>query len=413
MASEFIWPPFTQTRTAPESIRIMRGEGAVLYPEEGPPLLDLISSWWVNLHGHAHPHIAQAIAEQARTLEHVIFAGFSHAPAEKLAERLCSLTGLDRMFFSDNGSTSVEVALKMALQFFQNAGVPRKRLLALEGGYHGDTFGAMAVGHSSGFYGPFQHLLFEVDVMPFPHDPDHTLQWLQTYLQEHGDHLAAVILEPLVQGASGMRMYPPTFLEVVCDQVHQAGCLVILDEVMTGFYRTGTLFAFQHTEILPDFLCLSKGITGGFMPMGATLTIEQVFRQFEGESFQMAFAHGHSYTANPLSCAAALASLDLLTSAETLVNIRRIEQQHHGFLQTLQQRPGMMNPRVQGTILAFEWQGSGAYGSQSSLNLRQAFLEEGLLLRPLGNTIYLLPPYCITPEQLERAYQSILETLTT
>lgn len=411
MASEFIWPPFTQTRTAPEPIRMVRGQGASLFTEDGTELLDLISSWWVNLHGHAHPVIAQAIAQQARTLEHVIFAGFTHSPAEQVAQRLCQLSGLDRVFFSDNGSTSVEVALKMALQFFRNADVPRQRILALEGGYHGDTFGCMAVGQSSGFYGPFQHLLFQVDVMPFPQDPEKSLEWLEAYLKLHGDQLAAVILEPLVQGASGMRMYSPAFLRQACQRVRDSGGLVILDEVMTGFYRTGKLFAFQHTRFKPDFLCLSKGITGGFMPLGVTLTTEQVFKQFEGDSFQMAFAHGHSYTANPLSCAAALASLDLLLAPETLQNIQRIEQQHTVFLKDLVHRQHVQNGRVLGTLLAFDWLDSGPYGSTASLNLRERLLNAGLLLRPLGNTIYLMPPYCITAAEMERAYQKITQVL--
>ncbi|GGJ33036.1 adenosylmethionine--8-amino-7-oxononanoate transaminase [Deinococcus roseus] len=411
MASDFIWPPFTQTRTAPDPIKIVRGQGSVLYTEDGLELLDLISSWWVNLHGHAHPVLAEALYQQAQTLEHVIFAGFSHQPAEQLAESLCRLSGLDRLFFSDNGSTSVEVALKMALQYWHNLEQPRKRILTLQGGYHGDTFGAMSVGQSSGFYGPFEHLLFAVDALPFPAAPQASLDWLDRHLQQHAADVAAVILEPLVQGAAGMRMYSPEFLEAVCQKVRMAGGLVILDEVMTGFYRTGKLFAFQHTPVKPDFLCLSKGITGGFMPLGVTLTTSQIFEAFEGNSFSRAFAHGHSYTANPLSCAVANASLELLLHPETLQNISRIEEQHRTFLTELQPQKDIQGARVLGTLLAFEWQCQGEYGSSCSLNLRNAFLQKGLLLRPLGNTLYLMPPYCTTSTQLGRAHQTILQVL--
>ncbi|HYD63933.1 adenosylmethionine--8-amino-7-oxononanoate transaminase, partial [Azospirillum sp.] len=329
-----LWHPFTQAATAPEPIPVVRAEGVSLFTADGREILDLISSWWVNLHGHAHPAIVEAIARQAATLEQVIFADFTHAPAATLAARLAGILpeGLTRVFFSDDGSTAVEVAMKMARQFWRNRGDGRRRrYLAFDGAYHGDTFGAMSVGKSSGFYEPFHDLLFEVSHLDYPATWDGdaeveakeaaALAKLDAWLADHGDDVAAFIAEPLVQGAAGMRMVRPAFLRAVVERVRAAGALVIFDEVMTGFGRTGALFASLRAGIAPDLICLSKGLTGGFLPLSATVTTEAIYEGFLDGSFDRAFAHGHSFTANPLGCAAALASMDLLLAPETLARL--------------------------------------------------------------------------------------------
>ena len=417
--AQHVWHPFTQARTAPEPVAIVRGEGPYLFTESGERLLDMVSSWWVNLHGHAHPAIAAAIAEQARTLEHVIFAGYTHAPAANLAAGLAAQLpeGITRIFYSDNGSTAVEAALKIALQAHYNWGsVGRKRLIAFEGGYHGDTFGAMSAGRTSGFYAPFLDKLFEVTFLPYPAtwqgDPDleakekAALAALDAAL---GEDVAALIVEPLVQGASGMNMLRPTFLDEVVRRVRSAGGLVIFDEVMTGFGRTGQLWAARHLGEAPDLMCLSKGITGGFLPLGVTAASEELYRAFEGDSFAQAFAHGHSYTANPLSCAAALASLELTLSADTAAHWERIGAAHAQAAQELAAQPQLQRVRQCGTILAAEICGAGEYGGNISLELRQFFATRGLLMRPLGNVIYLLPPYVVTDKQLRVAYDAMLD----
>lgn len=417
-----VWHPFTQARTAPEPQVIVRGEGPYLYAADGTRLLDMVSSWWVNLHGHAHPAIAGAIARQAQELEHVIFAGFTHAPAVTLAARLAAeLPGrLSRIFYSDNGSTAVEAALKIALQAGFNRGETRTRILAFEGGYHGDTFGAMSAGATSGFYAPFQDKLFQVDFVPYPAtwagDPEveakerAALSALDALL---GDDVAAIVLEPLVQGSAGMRMARPAYVDEVVRRVRAAGGLVIFDEVMTGFGRTGRLWAARHLSEVPDLMCLSKGITGGFLPLGVTAATEELYRAFGGDSFAQAFAHGHSYTANPLSCAAALASLDLTLSPETAANWERIGAAHERALPELAAHPHLERVRRCGTILAAEIRGAGEYGGNVSLELRQFFAARGLLLRPLGNVVYLLPPYVVTDEQLGQAYAAFLDAAQT
>lgn len=424
-----VWHPFTQAATAPEPIPVVRASGVSLFTADGREILDLISSWWVNLHGHAHPVIAEAIARQAATLEQVIFADFTHAPAARLAERLVGVLppGLTRVFYSDNGSTAVEVALKLAWQYWRNQGAPRRRFLAFAGGYHGDTLGAMSVGQGSGFYEPFRDLLLEVGQIPYPAtwDGDEavaakeaaSLAWLDAWLADHGADTASLIVEPLVQGASGMRMVRPEFLRAVVERVRAAGILVIFDEVMTGFGRTGSLFASLRAGVSPDLICLSKGLTGGFLPLSATVCGDRVFEAFLGGSFERAFAHGHSFTANPLGCAAALASLSILEEPATLARLAALEAFHRERLAALAGRPGLGRARVTGTIAAIEITagepGAAGYDGTLGAKLKRFFLERGLLLRPLGNVVYLLPPYCVTDDQLDRAYQAIEEAAAT
>lgn len=415
----YVWHPFTQTKTADAPHIFVRGEGARLYDDSAHSVLDLISSWWVNLHGHAHPVIAEAIAEQARTLEHVLFAGASHPPAityaRKLVEQLAA--PLQRVFFSDNGSTAVEVALKIALQYWQNLGKPRRRLLAFEGGYHGDTFGAMSAGRGSPYFAPFTTWMFPVDLLRYATvsddiDPEpnerRALAFLDRYLDNYGHDVAACILEPLVQGAGGMRMARPSFVRTVVERLQSRGILVIFDEVLTGFGRTGTMFAYEQLNVVPDMLCLAKGMTGGFLPMAATVTTETIYQAFIHERSERALLHGHSYTANPLGCAAAIASLDLFEQEDTMKKIASIAATHATELPALRGLAGVTNTRQCGTIAAFDIDSK----PDEIAALTRRLYDTDLLIRPLGKTIYLLPPYCLAPEDLKRAYGIIRRILS-
>jgi adenosylmethionine-8-amino-7-oxononanoate aminotransferase len=415
-----LWHPFTQHKTAPIPIEIVSGEKEYLFTRDGEKLVDLISSWWVNLHGHAHPHIAEAIAHQAQTLEHVIFAGFTHEPAVRLAEALVAATpqGLDRVFFSDNGSTSVEVALKMALQYWQQMGHPeRQRIVAFRNGYHGDTVGGMSVGLSSGFYDSFRRILFPVEFVAYPEtfcgDPnvaereEETLAELRTLLfaGEESGTVAAILIEPLVQGAAGMRMCRPEFVVQLRRLATEAGTLLIFDEVMTGFGRTGAMFASIRAGVSPDLLCLSKGITGGFMPLAATLATNQLYEAFLGDSFDSAFVHGHSYTANPLACAAALASLELFAQERTLERVAELEALFMEQAVCFGTAAHFCRPRVTGAIFAIDLcVNDPGYTSTIGATLRSHFAANGFLVRPLGNTLYFMPPYCIGRENMEQAF---------
>lgn len=420
-----VWHPFTQAQTAPDPIPIASAQGIRLYTEDGREFLDLISSWWVNIHGHAHPTIAAAIARQAHTLEQVIFAGFTHQPAAQLAYELAQRlpVGLTRVFFSDDGSTAVEVALKMALQYWRNHGeTQRTRFLAFEGGYHGDTVGAMSAGKGCGFFDTYGSLLFEVGLLPFPATWDGdtavaakeqaALAQLDAYLADHGDTLAAVIMEPLVQGSAGMRMCRPEFLQALATRLRKAGILLIFDEVMTGFGRTGALFASLKAQVTPDIICLSKGLTAGFLPMSVTVASEAIYTAFLGESFDRALIHGHSFTANSLGCAAALASLQVFEDEQTLAKLPQIERWQREGMATLVGHPLVQRVRVMGTIAAFDVVAADAgYTSAIGAQLKAFFHERGLLLRPLGNVVYVLPPYCVTEAELKQAYSVILEGL--
>lgn len=420
---EFIWHPFTQEKIADLPIAITHAKGSYLYDEDNKKYLDLVSSWWVNLHGHAHPDIARAIYQQALKLEHVIFAGFTHEPAVKLCELLSKIlpTNLSKFFFSDNGSSSVEVALKMAYQYWFNQGeVERKLFLSFEGGYHGDTFGAMSVGAKSGFHDNFRNFFFKILTVPFPATWDedfdlelkeiNALEVLEQHLKLYNKEIAAMILEPLVQGARGMRMCRAQFVRKVVKLVRSYGILVIYDEVMTGFGRTGTIFALDQIGVSPDFLCISKGITGGFLPLALTVTTKDIYNCFLSDDVNHAFAHGHSYTANPLACAASIASLELLVNSHTkaaISNINRIHQE--GMLSLKNHCSDIKNTRVLGTIAALEVEKT--FHPNLNRALKSEFLERGILIRPLNNTIYILPPYSITESELEAAYDSIKEVI--
>lgn len=417
--AKYCWHPFTQAKTAKQALALVRGENEFLFDQNGKKYFDAVSSWWVNIHGHCNPLIANAIARQAHTMEHVMFAGITHPPAVELAKRLIAKApgGMGKVFYSDNGSTAIEVALKMAFQYWNNKAEPRQGLIALRGGYHGDTFGAMAAGRSSGFYDPFKPWLFEVDFIDTGvcHCTEESaITQLQNLLDQSPGHYAALILEPLVQGASGMNMMRPEHVSKIASICRQAGLLLIYDEVMTGFGRTGTLFASEQLEETgqPDMICISKGLTGGFMPMAATLATDAIYNAFWSDDVNKALLHGHSYTANPLGCAAALANLDVFEQAQTWQQIQMLEAVHRKWLPKLACHPYLSNPRVQGTIAAFEFKSqSSGYGSSSSQWIREAFLEHGILVRPLGNTMYWIPPYCTSADTLNWAYDVLLKVL--
>jgi adenosylmethionine-8-amino-7-oxononanoate aminotransferase len=412
-----LWHPCTQAATTPPPERIVRGEGAELITADGQRLIDAIGSWWVTLHGHGEPTIAAAIAAQAQCLEQVIFADFSHPPAEALANRLSQRSGLERLFFSDNGSTAIEVALKVAWQWWRNQGSDRRQLVAFSGAYHGDTFGAMALGERSLFTQPFDPLLFAVARAPWPATHWHDSQVQERERQALGalerlleTPTAAVILEPLVQGASGMRMVREEFLQQVEQRVRQAGALLIADEVLTGFGRSGRLFACRRAGIHPDLMALSKGLTGGFLPMGVTLASERVFQGFVGSDPQLTLFHGHSFTANPLGCAAALASLDLLERDPG--RYRGLEARHRGPLEQLARHPLVRQPRLLGGIAAFDLAvDNPGYLNPVGKRLKALARQQGVFLRPLGNVVYLLPPLCISDDQLEHCYATIATAL--
>ncbi|GFK92494.1 Adenosylmethionine-8-amino-7-oxononanoate aminotransferase [Fundidesulfovibrio magnetotacticus] len=427
MDRRHVWHPFTQAGTAPPPMQALRGQGARLFTADGRELLDMVSSWWVTCHGHAHPAVVRAVAGQAARLEQALFADFTHEPAARLALALAEALpgGLTRVFFSDNGSTAVEAALKMAHQYWRNEGRPeRRRFAALQGGYHGDTVGAMSAGYSSGFYAGFEPLLFPVDHLPFPAtwagDPDadekesQALAVAENYFAVHAGNVAGVILEPLVQGASGMRMARPGFVKAFSEMARRAGALVVYDEVMTGFGRTGTLFACEQVGFAPDIVCLAKGLTAGFLPMAVTVTTEAVYQGFSGQTFDRAFAHGHSFTANPLGCAAALAGLDLFREEGTLARIKALEAVHAQRLLALAGRPGLARPRWRGAIGAVDVTGSGVgYEAAVGRRVKAFFLERGFYVRPLGDVFYLMPPACLAPAELHRAYDTLEDALKT
>ena len=419
-----LWHPFTQVASADPPLRAVAGRGALLELDDGRLLIDAISSWWVTLHGHGEPAIAAAIAAQAQQLEQVIFANFSHPAAETLASQLAALSGLERLFFSDNGSTAVEVALKIAWQWWQNRaaageGPARQQLIAFEGAYHGDTVGAMSLGERSLFSAPFEPLLFAVARCPWPATwwGDATAQGREQAALDRLEQLlavptAAVILEPLVQGAGGMAMVRPEFLQAVQERVRSAGALLIADEVMVGFGRSGSLFASAQAGLQPDLMALSKGLTGGFLPMGVTLAREALFQGFIGSDrgSSRTFFHGHSFTANPLGCAAANASLALLQAQPQ--RHQGFAERHRPHLERLARHRRVQRPRLCGSIAAFDLAvDQPGYLHPAGRELQRRVLAEGVFLRPLGQVVYLLPPLCLTDDQLERCYAAIARAL--
>lgn len=415
--ARLVFHPFTPYKKGHKNVVVTHAEGVWLYTDDGRKILDAVGSWWVNIHGHCHPYINEKVKAQLDTLEHVMYSGFTHAPSVTLAEKLLHLAGphFSQVFYSDNGSTAVEVALKMAIQFHANRGENRRKFLAFENSYHGDTFGAMAVSERDVFTEPFHHWLFSAEYLPVP-----TAENAPAILKRLGEipagEIAGCIFEPLVQGAGGMRIYPPEVLDLVIASCREKGILTIADEVMTGFGRTGKTFATDYLQQKTDFLCLSKGITGGYLPLGATLITNDVAREFRSEEAVRTFYHGHSYTANPLACTAAVASAELLDTEECRAQIAMITEAHKTFVQKTANHPAATGVRSVGTILALDVQvNPGEYFYLHPLRdrLYDFFMQRGALLRPLGNVIYLVPPYCITAEELQWLYSLIEECLDT
>jgi adenosylmethionine-8-amino-7-oxononanoate aminotransferase len=403
------WHPYTQQIKTNIPLPIVSAEGCYLYDEQGKRYIDAVSSWWVTLHGHSHPYIVERVATQLKKLDQVIFAGFTHEPAIELAEQLLAILpdNQDKVFYTDNGSTAVEVALKMCLQYWFNKGEARRKVLAFNNGYHGDTFGAMSVSGRSAWTAPFETLLFEVIFIETP--TQENLGELKQVVSTHAAELACFIYEPLVQGSGGMLMYGAAELDQLMAHCVAKGVLLIQDEVFTGFGRTGKNFAVDYLSQKPDLLCFSKGLTGGTMPLGITTCSKTIYEAFLSEDKLKTLFHGHSFTANPLACTAALASIELLLQVEAQENIIRICVQHAQFARKIKGHPKLKEVRQTGTILAMEWQtASGtSYFSELRNLLYDYFLENGILMRPLGNVIYVLPPYCISNDDLNEIYQQI------
>lgn len=408
-----IWHPFTQMKTAPKNVPIVKGDGAWLYDDSGQAYLDGIASWWVNLHGHGHPYIAEKVAEQFKTLEHVIFAGFTHPPAIELSEQLLDSLpdNQAKIFFSDNGSTAVEVGLKMAIQYWYNQGkTDRYKIIAFNNSYHGDTFGAMSVSSRDAFTTPFQQHMFEVVYIdpPYPGQETESLNQLKTVLTNDSG-FAGFIFEPLVQGVGGMQMYDAEAVEPLLLYCRQQGLITIADEVMVGFGRTGSNFASDQLNVNPDILCLSKGLTGGTMALGITSAPQYIYDAFYDNDKMKTLFHGHSFTANPVACAASLASWELLQKSETQDQIQEISRKHQHFKDKVKDHEVVADARQTGTIMAVELerQGDTSYFDEVANYLKPFFMERGLLIRPLGNVIYLMPPYCVNSQELEKLHQGI------
>jgi adenosylmethionine---8-amino-7-oxononanoate aminotransferase len=412
-----IWHPFTPLVSEFDPIVITSAQGVYLHTNDNRKIIDAISSWWVNLHGHSHPYIAKAIYQQAKNLEHVIFAGFTHEPAIKLSENLLSILpeNFSKIFFSDNGSTAVEVALKMAMQYWYNQNISKNKIIALEGAYHGDTFGSMSVGSRSIFSKPFSPYLFEVDFVEFPTKitEDETLNNFKLKIQQ--GNVGIFIYEPLIQGAAGMRIYSPAWLDEAIKFAQQHNVICIADEVFTGFGRTGKLLATDYLSTKPDIITLSKGITGGALPLGVTGVSEKICSMFYSDDFSKTFFHGHSYTANPIACAAANASFELLTNHNCLKAINRISKQHENFTRELNSHKNISTINNLGTILSIELKTSDKsnYTNMMRKTIYAYFLSKNILMRPLGNSFYVVPPYCITEDELNIIYKAIKDFLLT
>lgn len=410
--SSSVWHPFTQHAVEPMPPTIARTEGAYVETREGRRILDAISSWWVITHGHRHPRIVEAIRNATGTLDQVIFAGLSHEPAERLASALVDMApkGLDWVFYSDSGSTSVEVALKMALGFHRNNGAPRSRIVVMEHSYHGDTIGTMSVGARGVFNAAYEPLLFEVDTIPYPAlgREQETLDAFERLARDR--QVAALIVEPLVLGAGGMLMYPASVLGELKRIAESSETLFIADEVMTGWGRTGTMFACEQAMVAPDLLCTSKGLTGGSLPLAATLATDEIFRAHFSEDRSRAFFHSSSYTANPIACAAALANVSIWNDEPVAERVAALSRMQADKIGRFNGDPRFEKVRTSGTIAALDLRvGSTGYLAEVGPRLRAFFFERGLLVRPLGNVIYLLPPYCVTSSELDRLYDAIDE----
>jgi adenosylmethionine---8-amino-7-oxononanoate aminotransferase len=409
-----VWHPFTQHGLEPQMLPIARAEGAWLEASDGQRIFDGISSWWVITHAHRHPKIVRAIQDQADKLDQVVFAGFTHEPAETVARELIKIapSGLAHVFFSDSGSTAVEVALKMALGYWRNIGQKRTRILALEHAYHGDTVGTMSAGARGVFNAAYAPLLFDVERIPYPAAGREQLTFDALDKACRSGDTAAFISEPLILGAGGMLIYAPATLAEMRRICSAYGVLFIADEVMTGFGRTGTLFASEQAHISPDILCIAKGITGGSIPLAATLCSEAIYAAHLSEDRARTFFHSSSYTGNAIACAAAVANLEIWRTEPVRERIAAVAAAQKQCLQGLAGDPHFTNARQIGTITAVELTGrAGGYLDNVALSLRSKLLARGVLLRPLGNTVYVMPPYCATADELKSVYEKLAEAV--
>lgn len=409
-----IWHPYTQEGISEAPLHVVAAKDEFLFLADGRKIVDGISSWWTINHGHNHPEIMQAIRMQTEQLDHVIFAGFVHDRAVELADKVLSLLPwMSKVFFSDNGSTAVEIGLKMAIQHWYNLGQDRRYIVALEGGFHGETFGAMAASARHGFDNAFVPFLFDVQRIPVP-DEDNIQHCFDILDKLHNDGgVNAFIFEPLLLGTGGMKIYKSGYLDKLIAFCRERGIITIADEVFTGFGRTGKVFAIDHCEEKPDIICLAKGLSGGVLPVALTVCSGEIYRSFYSTDKHKAFFHGHSFTANPIACAAASASVGIVLRDEFMERIDRLTQRQSDFQRYICSKYPETQPRAIGTMFALDFvvrEGRG-YFSDIKETLMEFFLERNVYLRPLGNVLYFMPPYCVSDDTLERVYELIEESI--
>ena len=409
-----LWHPLTQHKTSPEMLPIKKAKGCILTDDNGKEYIDGISSWYTAVYGHCNPYITEKVAEQMQNLDQVVFSGFTHEPAIKLSEALIEILpeGQQKLFFNDNGSTATEIGIKMALQYHHNLGNDRKVMLAFEEGFHGDTFGAMSVSGLSVYNGAFEDHFISVKRIPVPDgkNNEEVIKTLKKVISEH--NIAGFIYEPLIQGAAAMKFHDADGLNEILKICRENEIILVADEVMTGFGKTGKYFASDYMEEKPDIVCMSKALTAGLLPMGLTSCSQKIYEAFYSDDLAKGLFHGHTYTANPLACSAALAAVELLVSEEIQVNIQNITRANLDFVKKLKDHPKLKNIRSKGVILAFELDvKTDRYGGLRN-QLFKFFMDNGVFLRPLGNTIYIVPPYVISEKELQKVYSVIEESLS-
>ncbi len=412
---KYLWHAYTQHKTSDAPIAITKGKDALLWDEKGNTYIDAIASWWVNPYGHSNERLAKKAYEQLTSLEHVLFGGFTHQPACDLAETLLKILpkNQSKIFFSDNGSTAVEVAVKIALQYYYNQGEKRTTFIAFEEAFHGDTFAAMAVSGISLYTTAFQGQLLDVVRIPIPEKgkEKECKERLEEVLSQY--NCAGFIFEPLVLGAAGMRMYTPKVLDELIQICRKHKVLTIADEVMTGFGKTGKNFACDYLKEMPDMICLSKALTGGTIPLSVTSTTEAIYDAFYSDDISKALFHGHTFMANPTGCAIALESLKILQEAPMQANLKRIHAKHQAFASKMDKHPKVARTRTLGVIFALDLEvpNTGEYYGSIRNELYKYYISHGVILRPVYHTIYVLPPYIITDEQLDKVYHIIEESI--
>ncbi len=410
---QHIWHPLTQHKLHPEAKPIVKAKGALLYDEEGKTYVDAVSSWYTAMYGHCNDYIVERVHRQMQQLDQIIFSGFTHEPAIELSEKLMAILpdNQQKLMFNDNGSTSTEIGIKMALQYHHNKGQTRKTLLAFEEGFHGDTFGAMSVSGLSVYNGPFEEFFIDVKRIPLPTatNQEELLKAIEAFHAE--TPLAGFIYEPLVQGAAGMKMYQAAHLEPILQKCKELGIILIADEVMTGFGKTGSFFASDFIEVKPDVICLSKALTAGLVPMGVTTCTQAIFDAFYDDDIGKGLFHAHTYSANPIACATAIAALDLLQSEEIQQNIKQIQSWHAAFASEIEKHPKVHSTRQQGTIFALELDVAMERYGNLRYQIYERCMTEGVYLRPLGSTIYILAPFVTTQEQMQKVYAAIKKVL--